>query len=221
MRVLDHGVVELQEFCASDKAVSTSARVITGDAPWRGEKDEKLIKFMLRNHHTSPFEHGYLRFYVEAPLFVIRQWQRHRTWSYNEQSGRYENEKPVFYVPDRARLQDAKNKQNSIFADDNILDFDTADIVQDSSGKAYSDYLELIDWGIAREQARIILPQNVYHRMIASVDPHNLMHFLFLRMHKDAQYEIRQYAEAIYQLWVDVMPVTADAWYQLNKERFE
>lgn len=221
MKVLDHGVIELQEHAASDLSISTSARVIRGSAGWREGKDEKLLRYMLENHHTSPFEHGYLRFYVEAPLFVIRQWQRHRTWSYNEQSGRYENEQPKYYVPDRARLQDTKNRQNSIFTDDNVLDFDMAQQIDQSSHNSYQNYLELLDWGIAREQARILLPQNIYHRMVASVDPHNFMHFLFLRMHKDAQYEIREYAIAAYQLWSEIMPVTAKIFSEIHKERFD
>lgn len=219
MEVLDHGIVELQDYSASDLAVSSSARVIRGTPEWRGKKDEGLIRYMLKHKHTSPFEHGYLRFYVEAPLFVIRQWQRHRTWSYNEQSGRYENEKDVFYIPDQARLQDHENRQNSILSGDNILDWDTAESIGTSAYEAYKRYQELLDWGIAREQARILLPQNIYHRMIASVNPHNLMHFLELRMHKDAQYEIREYANAMFKIWADVMPVTSEVWYSLNKER--
>lgn len=221
MQVLDQGEIRLlPDTSASDLGIAQSARVLP-NASWRIESDTKLLRFMMKNDHTSPFEHGYLKFYVAAPMFVINQWVRHRTWSFNIQSGRYEDEgeETKFYLPTIARLQDEKNRQNSLMSEDAHLNRAVHDEIQATSDGARKDYLYLRRRGIAREMARLVMPENKYSRMIASVDPHNFMHFLYLRMHKDAQWEIRQYAQAAYMLWKDVMPVTASIWTEMHSER--
>jgi thymidylate synthase (FAD) len=220
MLVLDHGEIILRRHLADDVGISTAARVLK-DLEWRDKQDPKLLKFMLKNYHTSPFEHGYLEFYVKAPLFVINQWVRHRTWSFNIQSGRYEDEgeNTEFYLPDVARLQDEKNRQNSIPTDDEEATSEVRGQLDLQAEEAKIGYEHMREKGIAREMARLVMPENKYSRMIASVDPHNFMHFLFLRMHKDAQWEIRQYAQAAYMLWKDVMPVTASVWTEINADR--
>lgn len=221
MKVLDFGELRLlDDSSASDLAIARAARVLP-DAEWRGAADEKLLRFMLKNDHTSPFEHGILKFYVKAPLFVINQWVRHRTWSFNIQSGRYEDEgvKTEFYIPDTARLQDEKNRQNSIFSEDEDLDTAVRLELEDFSEGSLETYEWLRHKGVAREMARLVMPQNKYSRMVASVNPHNFMHFLYLRMHKDAQWEIREYAKAAYLQWKTYMPVTASIWAEMNAER--
>jgi thymidylate synthase (FAD) len=220
-KVLDHGEIRLlEETSASDLSIARSARVLP-DAEWRGKPDERLLKFMLKNDHTSPFEHGYLKFYVDAPMFVLNQWVRHRTWSFNLQSGRYEDEGQgtKFYIPKVARLQDDKNRQNSIPTGDEEANSVMRGHIGLSNEDALLAYQFMRSHGIAREMARLVMPENKYQRMIASVDPHNFMHFLYLRMHKDAQWEIRQYAQAAYMLWKDVMPVTASIWTEINADR--
>lgn len=221
MKVLDFGELRLlEDSSASDLAISRAARVLP-DAEWRGAADEKLLRFMLKNDHTSPFEHGLLKFYVKAPLFVINQWVRHRTWSFNIQSGRYEDEgeNTNFYIPSQARLQDEKNRQNSIPTDipefNDALEYNIRQAVKSSQ----TTYAFMRNVGISREMARLVMPENKYSRMMASVDPHNFMHFLYLRMHKDAQWEIRQYAKAAYDQWADLMPVTSGIWAEMNAER--
>lgn len=221
MKVLDYGEISLlKDTSASDLGIVESARVLPG-VEWRGDADAKLLKFMLKNEHTSPFEHGYLKFYVKLPLFVMNQWVRHRTWSYNIQSGRYEDEgaDTDFYLPDVARLEDKKNRQNSIPSEDDFLTGTMKGTLAYNQLEAMESYKQLREQGIAREVARLVMPENKYSRMIASVDPHNFMHFLYLRMHKDAQWEIRQYAQAAYMLWKEVMPVTASIWTEINSDR--
>lgn len=220
MQVLDHGEVTLRRHAAYDADIAESARVL--DHPeWRGKPDEKLLRFMMQNEHTSPFEHGYMRFYVKAPMFVINQWVRHRTWSFNIQSGRYEDEgwDTEFYIPDQVRMQDRKNRQNSIPSDSAMMNELMNHFISDQSYRSTVAYKGMRDNDIAREVARLVMPENVYRRMHASVDPHNLMHFLYLRMHKDAQWEIRQYAQAIYMIWKELMPVTASIWTEMNADR--
>lgn len=220
MQVLDHGEIILQRHLAEDMNIASSARVLR-EAEWRGKPDQNLLRFMSRNEHTSPFEHGYLQFYVYAPMFVINQWTRHRTWSFNIQSGRYEDEgeSTEFYIPEVARTQDDKNRQNSIASQEQYLNEMVKDEMRLNSSSSIELYEYLRRRGVAREMARLVMPENKYQRMVASVDPHNFMHFLYLRMHKDAQWEIRQYAQAAYMLWKEVMPVTASIWTEINADR--
>lgn len=226
--VLDKGWVELVDVMphpdsdiSGDLAIVNAARVSFLGESKGVEKDKKLLFYLLRNHHTTPFEMVEFKFRVHAPLVTWWQWARHRTWSFNAQSGRYtEFHEDDFYIPDYWRLQSKDNKQAS---DGNVQD----DVNDDLTEELYQHYLKsyklyemALKEGVAREQARLFLPAfGVYYTWVVKVDAHNLMRFLRLRMASEAQYEIRVYAEAIYKnFFKPVLPFTAEAFelYQLN-----
>lgn len=211
--VLDHGFVRLVEAMGSDLSIVRSARV-SYDADWRtGEdagKDEKLISYLLKNHHTSPFESVTFTFEVKAPIFVFRQWHRHRTWSYNEVSARYTELDEGFYTPDEINIgkQSTDNKQMRQL---DVTGFSPEtrhlrQLMETQNKNSVATYVYLLGHGIPRELARSVLPVACYSRMFATVDLHNLMHFLRLRLHPHAQYEIRVYAEALRQIAGSIVP---------------
>lgn len=217
VNVLDSGFVRLVRCTGGDIDVARAARV-SFDADWRaGEdegSDERLIRYLLKNKHTSPFEHVFFVFEVKAPIFIFRQWHRHRTWSYSEISARYAELDEGFYLPDAAiiGMQSKDNKQAR-----DVLDIEQpyANIartqIKAHCEYAFGVYRNLLNNGIPRELARSVLPVAAYTRMFASVDLHNLMHFLRLRLHSHAQWEIRQYADAIVKLVEPIVPVTMAA----------
>ncbi|MBD3293813.1 MAG: FAD-dependent thymidylate synthase [Armatimonadia bacterium] len=215
--VLDHGYVRLVDHMGDDLSVVRAARV-SHDAAWRtGEdagKDEKLINFLLKNKHTSPFEHVIFTFEVKAPIFVFRQWHRHRTWSFNEVSARYSELPEEFYLPKAEHIgtQSIDNHQSRDLDQFNDPATDTIPLMKSTMLYAFSAYRELLKQGVPRELARTVLPVATYSKMFATVDLHNLFHFLTLRLHEHAQYEIRVYAEAMYQLIKPIVPVCAKAW---------
>lgn len=209
------GFVRLVDSMGSDLSIVRSARV-SYNADWRGEhdehKDEKLIHYLWRNRHTSPFEAVQFTFEVKAPIFVFRQWHRHRTWSYNEISARYTELDEGFYVPklDQITTQSTSNKQmrtKEQHPDAGLI----ADFIYKTCDHSVLIYRELIERGAPRELARSVLPVAAYSRMFASVDLHNLFHFLDLRLHEHAQYEIRVYAEAMLKLIEPVVPIAVEA----------
>lgn len=219
---LDRGFVALVEHMGSDLSVARAARVKPEDA-WRdpdpadpkAPHDAKLIAFMLRHRHNTPFEKVCFTFWVKAPIFVYRQWHRHRTWSFNEQSARYMVMDGEFYIPDPALIgaQSAGNHQGR------TLDPDLANrrraevaIVEDCCAATYRRYQALIGAGWPRELARAVLPVSLYSQMEATVDLHNLFGFLSLRADPHAQYEIRVYAEAMLALIRPLVPHCVAAW---------
>lgn len=212
--VLDHGFVRLVDSMGSDLSIVRAARV-SYNADWRaGEeegKDEKLIGYLMRNHHTSPFEAVTFTFEVKAPIFVFRQWHRHRTWSYNEVSARYTELDEGFYVPSPGQIgkQSASSKQARDL--DGTVNTWASDMIAKSCDDAFQNYRRLLEAGVPRELARSVLPVAAYSRMFATVDLHNLMHFLRLRLHPHAQYEIRVYAQAIREIAGSIVPVTMRA----------
>lgn len=215
IQVLDHGFVRLVEHMGSDLSVVRNARV-SYDAEWRsGEdagKDEKLIRYMVKNKHTSPFEAVQFTFEVKAPIFVLRQWHRHRTWAFNELSARYAPMKEEFYVPalDQITTQSTDNKQMRTCSP-NPLRLEISSMIHVACAGAHEMYRALLDQGCPRELARGVLPVNTYSHMFATVDLHNLFHFLRLRLHPHAQYEIRVYAEALLALIEHIVPVAVSA----------
>lgn len=220
VKVLDEGFVRLVDAMGSDLSVVRAARV-SYDADWRsGEdegKDSKLIRYLLANQHTSPFEAVTFTFEVKAPIFVVRQWHRHRTWSYNEISARYTELDEGYYIPALQNIttQSASNKQmrtTEQHHDAAVL----RDMIDGQCSSAFGMYKSLIAQGCPRELARSVLPTAAYTRMFATVDLHNLLHFLRLRLHAHAQWEIRQYAEAIVTLITPVVPVTMQRWQELR-----
>lgn len=213
--VLDHGFVRLVDHMGNDLSIVRAARV-SYDADWRaGEddgKDAKLVRYLLNNKHTSPFESVVFTFEIKAPIFVFRQWHRHRTWSFNEISARYTELDEGVYVPalDKITTQSTSNKQMRT-TEQHPDAFRVQQIIDDSTASAVRDYKTLMQMGCPRELARSVLPVAAYSRMFATVDLHNLLHFLRLRLHEHAQYEIRVYAEAIVALIQPLVPVTMSA----------
>lgn len=211
IKVLDHGLVRLVDHMGSDLAIVRNARV-SFDAEWRtGEdegKDAKLIDYLLKNRHTSPFEAVSFTFEIKAPIFVFRQWHRHRTWSYNEVSARYAELPEEFYVPELEQITTpAANNKQSRTLDQHPQASDVQQMIRNSCTKAFLDYKVMLEMGVPRELARSVLPVGTYSHMFACVDLHNLFHFLSLRMHAHAQYEIRVYAEAMLALIEPIVPV--------------
>lgn len=212
--VLDQGWIELQDVMGDDLAVVNAARVsFLGES--KGEDaDKKLLFYLMRYRHTSPFEQVEFKFRVRAPLLVWWQWVRHRTWHVNAQSGRYTAfQEHDFYHPSTWRRQSQSNKQGS----EGEIDSGDAEKLSVSLTEHYNRSFELyqqaLDAGVAKEQARLFLPGfGVYYTWICKVDAHNLMHFLSLRMAPDAQAEIRAYAHSIYEhFFKPILPWTAEA----------
>ena len=208
--VLDHGLVRLIESMGSDLSIVRNARV-SYDAEWRAGEDEgkdaKLLNYLVKNHHTSPFESCVFTFEVKAPIFVFRQWHRHRTWSFNEISARYAELPEEFYVPEAEQIttQSASNKQMRT-SDQHPEAQSIRQAIFSASQGAFATYKALIAAGCPRELARSVLPVGTYSHMFATVDLHNLMHFLRLRLHSHSQYEIRVYAEAMLKLIEPIVP---------------
>lgn len=220
-KVLDHGSVRLIDKMGSDLSIVRSARV-SYDSDWRTGtdkgSDERLINYLIRNGHTSPFEHVVFSFDVKAPIFVLRQWMRHRTWSYNEVSARYTELPEEFYVPkiEQITTQSKDNKQMRTKEINNKAKKIKDDILF-GCGIAFNTYKSLLEDECPRELARMVLPVNTYSHMFATVNLHNLFHFLKLRLHEHAQYEIRVYAEAILDLIRPIVPVAVKAWEEIQK----
>lgn len=210
IKVLDHGLVRLVEHMGSDLSIVRNARV-SYDAEWRAgedeDKDAKLLNYLVKNKHTSPFESCIFTFEVKAPIFVLRQWHRHRTWSYNEISARYAELPEEFYIPafGVVTTQSADNKQmRTTEVNQNAKRIVT--IMRDQCEEAFTHYKQMIALGCPRELARSVLPVGTYSHMFATVNLHNLMHFLKLRLHSHSQYEIRVYAEAMLALIGPIVP---------------
>lgn len=212
--VLDKGFIRLVDYLGSDQRIVQSARVSYGEGTKTVRQDKGLINYLLRNDHTSPFEQVVFTFHVKAPIFVARQWVRHRTARMNEISGRYSVMKDECYVPaaDKIALQSDDNKQGRKAEP---VDAETAAKVQamleKNSEETFRTYNELLEMGIAREIARINLPLSMYTEFYWEIDLHNLFHFLALRLDGHAQYEIRAYAEVMFEIVKAVCPLAAEA----------
>lgn len=216
--VLDHGYVRLVDGMGSDLSVARAARV-SYDAAWRAGEDQggdaRLIGYLWRNHHTTPFEAVTFTFEIHAPIFVFRQWHRHRTWSYNELSARYRELPECFYLPDPHAIgeQSKNNKQGR----DLSVEIDEGRELQIEHlrvrcEEAFAQYRQFLELGWPRELARMVLPLNTYSHMFATVDLLNLLKFLTLRCDAHAQHEIRVYADAMRDLVRPIVPVCIGAW---------
>lgn len=211
--VLDHGSVELIDYMGNDYRVLQSARVSTGGVAMKGAvKDRGLIRYLYRNKHATPFESCVFTFRIQAPIFVARQWMRTRSASYNEFSARYSEVKDEFYIPKAMRKQGDKNHQGS---GEDIQDNGLIHAYSDAISRAKDIYDGYIGFGVAREMARGILPVSQYTEFYFTINLRNLFHFLNLRLHAHAQYEIRVYAEAI----LDILKELGD--FQWSVEIFE
>lgn len=211
-KVLDHGFVRLIDYYGDDSRIVSSARVsYSGTKQLRG--DVTLIDYLLRNEHTSPFEQVVFTFHLKMPIFVARQWVRHRTGRMNEISGRYSVMKEEFYTPSRDEfcLQSEDNRQGrgEVIGDDEYKEATKA--FEDAYKASYQNYQKLLELGVAKEIARSVLPLGLYTEFYWQMDLHNLLHFLKLRLDGHAQLEIRHYAEVIYEIVKVVCPLTIKA----------
>ena len=213
-QVLNHGFVRLVDYMGGDSRIVQSARVSYGDGTKTVREDAGLIDYLLRHQHTSPFEQVVLTFHVKMPIFVARQWIRHRTARVNEISGRYSIMRDEFYLPadmDVAK-QSTDNKQGR--STEPVTHKYAAEVqekLENGQKQAYSDYSELVETGLARELARVNLPLSLYTEMYWQIDLHNLFHFLKLRLDGHAQKEIRDYAEVILEITRAVAPLATSS----------
>ena len=219
--LLDHGFVRLVDHMGSDLSISRNARV-SYDAEWRAGEDEgsdaRLINYLYNNGHNTPFEAVTLTFEVKAPIFVFRQWHRHRTQSYNELSARYRELPEEFYIPEVTQIttQSTDNKQmrtDEVHPEAELF----RQLMRENNEVTFTKYKQMITDGCPRELARSILPVSTYSHMFATMNLNNLFKFLAERLHPHAQYEIRVYAEAMLELIKDVAPVAVAAF----KKRYE
>ncbi len=197
-----------------------AARVSTGAGSSTPEKDAGLINYLMRDRHGSPFEHNAFTFYIEAPIFVFREFQRHRIASYNEESGRYKELKPVFYVPDLERPLVQVGKPGAYeFEEGTHFQYATVVAgVQGTCSQAWADYQSMLNAEVAREVARIVLPLNIYSSMYVTMNARALMNFLSLRTSREGthfpsfpQREIEMVAEQMETFFAEQMPLTYEA----------
>lgn len=220
--VLDKGFVRLVDFMGGDLAVVQGARVSFGQATKGDERDRKLVTYLMKHEHGTPFEMAVFKFHVKAPIFVARQWFRHRIGSYNEISYRYVEVSDEFYLPKVMRAQDTKNKQASLAGSFTAEQNEQAvALITGAYEAAYTKYLELLRMGVAREVARIVLPVSMYTQFYVTYNARSLMNFIRLRLGKGAQFEIREYAEALCQIFKEHMPWTFEAFSEFMLGRQE
>ena len=215
--VLDHGFVRVIDYMGDDAAICQAARVSYGKGTKQVSNDEGLIRYLMRHWHSTPFEMCEVKFHVKLPVFVARQWIRHRTANVNEYSARYSILDREFYIPapDALAAQSTVNNQGR----GETLEGDEAarvlDLLKNDATRAYDHYEEMLSQdgqkGLARELARMNLPANIYTQWYWKVDLHNLFHFLRLRADAHAQYEIRVYAEEMCRIVADWVPMAYGA----------
>jgi thymidylate synthase (FAD) len=225
VKVHDHGLVALTDVMprlapvgkTADFAIVQAARVSYGAGTKQVNEDRGLIRYLARHRHTTPFEMVEFKFHHVMPIFIARQWIRHRTANVNEYSARYSVVQDRFYHPaiENVRKQSASNRQGGEEPMDQVTAQEFLDYLTKVE-QAYQDYQRLMDKGVAREIARIGLPVNVYTEWYWKIDLHNLFHFLSLRMDAHAQQEIRDYATAMYALIQPIVPIAAEAFLDYN-----
>ncbi len=206
--------LSLVRVSGSDVDVVNAARVSFGKfVTEMSDRDVALIKYLVQHMHTSPFEHNQLSFRVKCPIFVQRQWMRHRMSSYNEISYRYVKSALEFYLPPKWRYQDHKNRQGSVgeFENDSYKE-----IYKQALAESVKAYEALLANDVCRELARGLLPLCTYTEFIYTVNLHSLIHFIKLRTHAGAQYEIRQFAHGLLELAMPHFPVSLGAWKEFN-----
>lgn len=213
IKVLDRGFVRLVDYLGNDSRIVQSARVSYGAGTKTVREDKGLINYLMRHRHTSPFEQVILTFHVKLPIFIARQWVRHRTARLNEISGRYSVMKDEFYVPDLnvIRRQSKTNRQGREEELAPELCQKAIDIITRDQSAAYADYEAMISDDVARELARINLPLSLYTEWYWQIDLHNLFHFVRLRADAHAQWEIQEYARVLLRCARAVAPLATEA----------
>ncbi|MEO0429993.1 MAG: FAD-dependent thymidylate synthase [Pseudomonadota bacterium] len=225
--VLDHGFVRVIDYMGDDAAIVQAARVSYGRGTKTARSDEGLIRYLMRHWHSTPFEMCEIKLHVKLPVFVARQWIRHRTANVNEISARYSILDREFYVPAPEHLaaQSSSNRQGRGAVLEGEAAARVLDLLRDDASRSYSHYEEMLDEdgpGLARELARMTLPMSIYTQWYWKTDLHNLFHFLRLRADAHAQYEIRAYAEAMGDIVRDWVPAAWRAFedYRLHAQQF-
>ena len=234
--VLDHGFIRIIDYMGDDSAIVQAARVSYGKGTKKINEDKGLIHYLMRHSHTTPFEMCEIKFHIKLPIFVARQWIRHRTANVNEYSARYSILDREFYLPAPEHLA-AQSSNNRQGRGDTLVGDEAArvmDLLKHDSQTCYNHYLEILNIddatgdvidpnrsGLARELARMNLTLNYYTQWYWKIDLHNLLHFLRLRADSHVQYEIRIYAEKILDVLAKWLPITHEAFvnYQLNGVR--
>ena len=217
---MNFGFVRLDDCMADDLSVVNAARV--SFAKESSEMDDRaigLINFLMRERHGTPFEHNSFRFHIKCPLFVAREWFRHRIGSFNEFSARYSMVEDEFYVPLAENVRTQVGKPGS-YSFETITDGrqDSAISIISSVNKlAYHQYMLMVEMGIAKEVARCVLPVSMYTQFYWTVNARSIMNFISLRDNEHAQMEIREYAEKVKETFAEKMPVTYDAWLKNGK----
>ena len=219
------GFVELVDAVGDDLTVVNSARVSFGKHKAKlDDKDKKLIKYLIKHKHTSTLEHCFVTFRIKVPLFVRSQHHRHRTWSYNEISRRYTDFDIQFYEPEAFRTQHKSNRQASNA--DELIDpvieswqYEASDCITMHHDASLKLFNELIEAGVCREQARGILPQNMYTEYYASANLNNILKFIDLRTHEGAQWEIQEMARGMLKIIEKLYPVTVGAYNEIRGDR--
>ena len=235
--VLDHGFIRVIDYMGDDAAIVQAARVSYGKGTKKVNEDKGLINYLMRHWHSTPFEMCEIKFHIKLPIFVARQWIRHRTANVNEYSARYSVMDKEFYIPDPAQLAPQSKANHQGRGGDTLTPAESArvlEILKQDSEQVYSHYEELMNAdregntldeeksGIARELARMNLTLNYYTQWYWKIDLHNLMHFLMLRADPHAQYEIRVYADAMIEILKAWVPFAYEAFdeHRLHGARF-
>lgn len=213
-KVLDHGFIKIIDLMGDDLAIVDAARISYNSNNGNRRPPSRLIDYLMRNSHTSPFEMAEIKLHIKLPIFVIRQWMRHRTGHFNEKSGRYAQLEDVFYIPEveDLRTQCTVNRQAR---SDHTGHLEVGKIIRDeifaNSHACYELYTEILQAGCAREIARMVLPTNIYTEMFWKVDLSNFMKFIVLRYHESAQYEMQQYAKVLLDILEEWCPCTYES----------
>ena len=213
VEVLDHGFVELIDVMGSDEEVENAARISYGKGTRKVSQTRNLIRYLMRHKHTSPFEMCEVKFHIKLPIFVMRQLVRHRTANLNEYSGRYSVMSDEFYLPDEDYLQ-PQSQDNKQGREEGELGNTIGDIhfeINRINDGAWMAYDNMINWNVARELARVVLPVSNYTEVIWKTDLHNFFHFVKLRSDKHSQREIQDYADAMYHLVFPHFPLCCEA----------
>jgi thymidylate synthase (FAD) len=221
LRVFDHGFVRLDAAMADDLSVVNGARVsFAVRKEQMDERDAGLIRFLMRERHGSPFEHNAFRFHIRTPIFVAREWFRHRFSSFNEESARYHQLDPDFYSPSprAVRTQVGKPGSYTFEPTEEPVAQETIATFRRINDQLYAEYEALIQKGVAKELARAVLPFGIYTQFYWTVNARSLMNFLSLRNAENAQYEIRTYAQAVELLFARKMPVTYESFVQFGRQ---
>lgn len=211
IKVLDKGFVRLIDMLGDDMAPVQAARVSYGKGLTTEGRDKKLLFYLMEHGHHSPFEHVAFKFHIKLPIFVMRQLVRHRIASINERSGRYTEFTEDWFVPGQIRIPEEVNKQGSVPTNDEVLNKKAKDLIESTIEATYESYKKLLDMGVAREMARIVLPTSMYTEFYWTINVRSLMNFLTLRADSHAQAEIQEYALAIASIFEEKCPITYEA----------